>query len=273
MILSPVFGPKGQSAFGRYTGDRMNFLYRNLIGAVCLLAGCAYVEPLVQDFNMISIPQEQELGGQISRQITREMPVVQDASLNGRVRSIGHQLVNALPRRDFEYRFYVIQNKEPNAFTVPGGAIYVHTGLLKMTDDEELAGVIAHEIGHAFERHPTKALSRALGAAYLTDLLLKNQKTELKQLSFQLAEGGILTRYSRQDEREADELAFFLMKRARMNPEGLIRFLKRLQALERTSRVPIFSTHPSTPERIARLEALKASSQIPQLAPPQQSWY
>ena len=246
----------------------MNFLYRNLILAVCLLAGCAYIEPLVEDFNVISIPQEQELGGQISRQVTREMPVIQDPSLNARVRSIGHQLVNALPRRDFEYRFYVIENKEPNAFTIPGGAIYVHTGLLQMTDDEELAGVIAHEIGHAFERHPAKALSRTLGAAYLTDLLLKGQKEQLKKLSFQLAEGGLLTRYSRQDEREADEVAFFLLQRARMNPEGLIRFLKRLQALERTSPLPILSTHPPTPERIARLVALTARSETPQTAQP-----
>jgi predicted Zn-dependent protease len=223
-------------------------------------AGCAPLEPLIQDVNLISLEEERELGGKLAAEIEKEMKIVTDPGLVRPVKSIGARLVNALPRRDFDYQFSVVEDKEPNAFTIPGGRIYVHTGLLSIINDQdELAGVLAHEIGHAYERHPTKNLSRAYGMQYLVSLLLGGSQSQLRALALAAAGKGLLLKYTRSDEREADEVGFQLVKRAGFKTNGLLRFLIKLQNLSRGFALPAFlSSHPPTPERIARLQELEA---------------
>ncbi|HXV27901.1 MAG TPA: M48 family metallopeptidase [bacterium] len=223
------------------------------------LTGCAVLSPAVQNFNIVSVEDEKEIGGQVRQEITKEMVIVTDPAMNQRVKSIGNKIVKALPRRDFDYQFYVVKDDSPNAFTIPGGAIYVHTGLLRFaSDDNELAGVLAHEVGHAYARHPAKALSRAYGAEYLTQLVFKNQPGGFKGIALQLAKGGLLLKYGRQDEFEADELGYDFLKRAGIPTYGLLSFFGKLQNLQQGGvSIPFLSTHPPTPERIARLEALE----------------
>lgn len=224
------------------------------------LSGCAYVQPLIQDFNIISIPQEKELGTQISQQVRQEMTLSKDPALNTKVNQIGNKLVAALPRKDFEYQFFVVQEDSPNAFTIPGGKIFVHTGLMKLTDTDELAGVIGHEIGHAYERHPTKSLTRSYGMSYLSKLLLADNGGALKTLSLQLAQGGILNKYGRDDENEADAIGFFLVKKAGYPTDGLLRFMQKLALFEGENFTPaLFRTHPPTPERIEHLKELQTA--------------
>lgn len=234
----------------------------SILAALVFFGGCAYVEPFVQDFNVVSIPQEQAIGREIAAEIAKEMPLVEGTRANSLVQSIGQRLVNVLPRRDFDYRFYVVKDSTPNAFTIPGGSIYVHTGLLDFVSDEsELAGVLAHELGHAYDRHPAKGLSRQMGVQYLTQLLFQESQVQgqFKQMALQLAQGGFLTRYGREDERIADEMAYFILRRVgSYRTDGLLRFLRKLQSLDRgASPLPFLSSHPPTPERIARLEALE----------------
>ena len=226
-----------------------------------VLGGCAYLEPLVQDFNIISVSEERQLGQQFAEQISKEMVLVEDPQFTGPVRRIGSQLVAVLPHRDFDYHFYVVKDASPNAFTIPGGSIYVHTGLFKLVgDDSELAGVLGHEIGHAYERHPAKAMSRSYGADFLTNLLLGSKNNnQIRSAALQIAKGGILTRYSREEELVADEVGYHLIRRAGYPGDGLVRFLKKLQS--QGSGLSILSTHPPTPERVARLEALQRQDQ------------
>ncbi len=227
-----------------------------------LLPGCAYVEPLVQDFNIISVADETKIGQQAASEVAREMVIIEDPLLSAKVRSIGNRLVQALPRRDFDYHFYVVKEDSPNAFTIPGGSIYVHTGLLKFVeDDNELAGVMAHEIAHAFARHPVKGISRAYGAQYLSSLLFPGNQSQLKAFALKLTQGGLLTRYGREDELQADEIGYYLLKPAGFQTDGLLRFFGKLQNLEsRGFSIPFLSSHPPTPERIARLQALERNS-------------
>ena len=236
--------------------------------ALVFCGGCAYVEPFVQEFNIISIPQEREIGRQIAQEISKEMPLVEGTRADAFVQSVGRRLVSVLPRRDFAYRFYVVKDAAPNAFTIPGGSIYVHTGLLDFVSDEsELAGVLAHEIGHAYDRHPAKALSRQMGVQSLTQLLFQETQAQgqFRQMALQLAQGGFLTRYGREDERIADEMAYSILRRAGgYRTDGLLRFLKKLQSLDQgATPLAFLSSHPPTPERIARLEALERGGAYP----------
>ncbi|MBI3317419.1 MAG: M48 family metalloprotease [Candidatus Omnitrophica bacterium] len=225
-----------------------------------LANGCAYVDPLIQDFNVVSVDQERQLGEQMAAQIEGEMAFSRDAAAQQRVQKVGQRLVASLNRRDFNYEFFVVQDKDPNAFTIPGGKIYVHTGLLQFADNEsEIAGVIGHEIAHAYLRHPAKGISRQLGAQQLAGLLFKDTQGKLKTLALQMAGGGILTRYSRQDEYEADEIGYQILKSSGYKTDGLLRFLRKLQGLQTGSASPLafLSTHPPTPDRIARLESME----------------
>lgn len=229
-----------------------------ILPVLVFLMGCAAVEPLVQNFNIISVEDERKIGTQVQPEIAKEVVIIDDPVLNQRVRSLGNRIVQVLPRRDFDYQFYVVKDDSPNAFTIPGGTIYVHTGLLRFaTDDNELAGVLAHEIGHAYARHPAKALSRAYGVDYLTSLVFK-QPGRSGGVALQLAKGSLLLKYGREDEFQADELGYNFLRRAGMPTSGLLQFFRKLQNLQRGGRsIPFLSSHPPTPERIARLESLE----------------
>ncbi len=248
--------PQGEVA------QKLNYVHNLSLwtaSAMLLFSGCATVAPVVQNFNIISVEDEKKIGGEVRQEITKEMVIVTDPGMNNRVRSLGQRIVQALPRRDFDYQFYVVKEDSPNAFTIPGGAIYVHTGLLKFaTDDNELAGVLAHEVGHAYARHPAKGLSRAYGVEYLTSLLFKNQPSGFRGIALQIAKGGLLLKYGREDEYQADELGYTFLRRAGMPTSGLLTFFRKLQNLQKGGvAIPFLSSHPPTPDRIARLEALE----------------
>lgn len=232
-----------------------------LILAIAATAGCTTVNEYVRDFNFVSVSDETKIGTEMSAEIAKQMKILPaSAPEAGRVRDIGKKLVAALPQREFTYTFDVVEDKTPNAFTIPGGHIYVHTGILSFADnDDEIAGVIAHEIAHAYERHPAKGLSRQYGVDYLSRLLFKQNQNQVKELALKIAKQGILTKYSRSDENQADEVAFLLLKKTGYSQDGLLLFFKKLARLKTGYSIPLLSTHPPTPERIARIETLKAN--------------
>ncbi len=230
------------------------YFYLLILGAT--LTSCAYVDPLIQDANIVSIPDEIQIGQQMQTEVAKSMAVTQDAHLT----AIGNRLVAALPEKQFDYHFYVVANNEPNAFTIPGATIYTHSGLLKFANDEnEIAGVLAHEIGHAYQRHPAKAITRQTGLSTLASKVGGANAGAIKQMALQIAGTGALNFYSRKDESEADAIGFDLLRRAGYPTDGLTRFLQKLLKATNGQQTPIFlSSHPPTPERIAALKALAA---------------
>ena len=221
------------------------------------LSSCAYIDPLIQDVNVVSIADENQISVQMQSEVAKAMKIVEDSKLTTPVRQIGNRLVAALPRKDFDYQFYVVADNSPNAFTIPGGKIYVHTGLMQFVADEsELAGVLAHEIGHAYERHPAKSMTRQIGLSQLATRVGGNSGA-IKQMALKIAGTGALNFYGREDEREADRIGFNLLRQTGYPTNGLTRFLQKLLPLQNGKTPPAFlSTHPPTPERIAALEAL-----------------
>lgn len=239
----------------------MNKILSLFLISIYILGGCAHVEKVgtyVQDINLVSVEDEKKIGVQMNEQIASEMTIVTDAAPNQRVNKIGQELLAALPEKKFETKFYVVKDDTPNAFAVPGGSIYIHTGLLDFTDDDELAGVMAHELAHVQERHPSKNLTRIYGAEFISGLLVKDDANQMKKLALDIAKGGVLAKFSRDDESEADELGYEIIEKTGYSEDGLVKFLSKLEAAGGSKPFLVFlSTHPSTSDRIEKLEELE----------------
>jgi len=173
-----------------------------------------------------------------------------------RVQRIGQRIARVSDRQDLAYRFGVIRDKELNAFTLPGGTIYVNTGTLEKATDEELAAVIAHEVGHVAARHVVKHLQADLGFAAVLQLAgaagVGPESAKIADSLYGLFSKG----FSRQDELEADRLGIRYARKAGYDPHAMISFFEKIQAehpegaLEKTFNWQ--ATHPLTSERIAR---------------------
>ena len=213
----------------------------------------------VNNINIFTDEEEIQLGLQFSHQIEREMQMYSDSVVNAYIAQLGQHLVNHSQRQDITYHFKVVNTEAVNAFAVPGGYLYVNIGLIRAAESEsELAGVIGHEIGHVVGKHGVKQLTRQLGLAAVIQLALGEDQSKLEQIVTGLAANGILMKYSRDAEREADEYAVQEMYDAGIDPEGLAIFFERLLNLQRRSPSKLeqlFSTHPPTIERVTTIRS------------------
>lgn len=218
------------------------------------------------DFNLISIEEEWQLGQQLSQDIEKQIKLNNDPAVNAYVRSVGQRIVaqSPAPFHQLPWQFHVVDDPAINAFAIPGGHVYVHTGLIANADNaSELAGVMAHEISHVVARHSTEQLSRQYGLSILAGVALGQNPGQLTQIAAQIVAGGALARFSREAEREADELGIKAMAAAGFNPIGMATMFEELLEHSKgdSGRVAqFFSTHPLTEERVR--DARKRAQQI-----------
>lgn len=173
-----------------------------------------------------------------------------------RVQTIGRRIAQVSDRKDLPYRFGVIRDKGLNAFALPGGTIYIHTGTLEKATDEELAAVMAHEVGHVAARHAVKHLQADLGFAAILQLAgaagVGPESAKIANSLYGLFRKG----FSRQDELEADRLGIRYARKAGFDPRAMISFFEKIQAEHPEEALgKAFnwqSTHPLTSERIAK---------------------
>lgn len=243
---------------------RQGAVYRlMLLSAAVGLGGCVQshfnLATRHQDYTLTSTDKEVAVGRKLARRVEQELPLLEDAQVQERVRSLGSRIAGVCDRRELIYQFAVVAEDAPNAFSLPGGYVFLHNGLVKETaNDEELAGVIAHEVAHIVARHAVKRYEASLGLQAAQLLTLATRQGELAHgisvagLSAQLA-------YARQDELEADRLAVKYLRAAGFNPTGVLTFLEKLKELERDNtqylprgvvRPHYARTHPFIPERI-----------------------
>jgi beta-barrel assembly-enhancing protease len=223
-----------------------------------MLAGCASGGG---GFNLVSIEEEWKLGQQLEADIARQMPVVRDAAANAYINKLGQQLVAASGHQlaQLPWKFHVIDSPEVNAFNIPGGHVYVTTGLIGAADTAaELAGVVGHEIAHGMERHATENMTKAYGLNIVAALLLGQNPAAYQQILAQILGGGAMARFGREAERESDRLGTRYMAAAGYNPMGMVTMFEEL--LRRRQSQPgavekFFSTHPLTEDRIAAVQA------------------
>src|SRR5438552_15081693 len=190
-------------------------------------------EPIKPGFNLFSKQQDVQLGQQAAAEVRKQYQVVPNQELQDYVRRVGERLAATPDAREsgFPFTFTLVNDKSINAFALPGGPTFVHTGLILAADNEaQVAGVLAHEISHVILRHGTNQASKAnliqipallAGAVTGSDLLA--QLTNLGAV-------GFLLKFSRTAESEADALGTRIMNEAGYNPVEMARFFEKLQA-------------------------------------------
>jgi predicted Zn-dependent protease len=207
---------------------------------------------------LLNESDEIKLGTQLHREVTKKYSLT-DVGLD-RVERIGQRCARASLRPNMLYRFHVVQSREINGFSLPGGHVYVTTALLKLANDNELASVLAHEVGHIVARHSLKTLkqsqeyndiARSLGE--LTGVA-GNVARDLGVTLGQIVGAGLLTFHTRDEEREADFLGVRTMPKAGFDPQAMVTIFQKLQRIEQENSSllgSLFSDHPDADERIA----------------------
>ncbi len=214
---------------------------------------------------LINTPAEVSLGADMDKEVRKTMRIVENPTMVCRLNRIGNKLTYYCDRQDLIYYFNLVKDDELNAFAIPGGYIYVNTGLFNSATDDELAGVIAHEIGHIAARHSVKQIQASLGYQILMNLVLgiysKQSMGQAMDIVYNLVNLG----YSRKDETLADTLAVKYTRKAGFNPEGIVTFfekLKKEEARKGSGQPFVFlRSHPPIDERISHVKQLINSGQ------------
>lgn len=234
------------------------FLFCLLPSAFCLfLSGCSTEYSVVtgeQETYFYSTDKEVALGESISRQVEHEYKLVDDPLIQKRVEDIGRKIASVCDRKELDYKFKVLEDPEVNAVSLPGGFVYINKGLIEKTSgDDELAGVIAHEVGHITARHSIKKLQGVMGYSLLRVLTLVVPGSGAVNTTADAAFNELMLGYSREDELLSDQLGARYSKLAGYDPQGMITFLEKLDQINK--RRPLqpksyFKTHPYVPDRI-----------------------
>ena len=218
----------------------------------------------------LSIPKEKKLGEELAVAAKKELDFINDRVVVGYVRRIGNEIVASAGPQPFDYTFYVIQADSINAFAMPAGHIYVHSEtILKARNVSELAGVIAHEIGHVAKRHIAQNYNRARNTSVLQQVAVigvgvaaGGNAAGAANILTGLGAMAYLNRFTREAEAEADAFAVETMAPAGYHPSGLLTFFVTLQNEGGDAPPAFLSDHPTTRERIETGKALIDSMQL-----------
>lgn len=209
---------------------------------------------------MISTDSEVEMGKSIHESIIQKYKLARDSAQIGNVRRIGERVAGISDRQDYEYHFYVLEDDEMNAFTTPGGNVYIYTGLLeRLKSDDQIASVLAHEVGHCAARHTVKKFQAALGYDLVSTIVLgsigEGTARQITELSSSAVMSIVFSAYGRRDEYQADQLGIKYMYRACFNPRAAIETFNILEAGSNGPDVPlILRSHPYISDRIRMVE-------------------
>lgn len=223
---------------------------------------------LLLAITLVSVQEEIEIGKQTDAQVRQQMPELRDSQTTAYIRALGQQLSRGAPGPKYPYRFSVADYREINAFALPGGPVWIHRGVLQSaTNESQVAGVLAHEIAHVAQRHAADQLTKAMmtnwGLSALGAILGNSGGAGTAQVAAGLLANGVFLKFSRDDEREADEVGLQIVKRAGWDSRGMIELfeiLRKEQSRDPGSVEVFFSSHPSPQDRIARLQAQAARS-------------
>ena len=214
-------------------------------------------------FNLFSKAQDVQLGKEAAAEIEKQYEVVSNPELQRYIDTIGKRLTSSRRASDFPYSFKVVSDDSINAFALPGGPMFIHTGLIKAAENEaQLAGVMAHEISHVALRHGTNQVSKAnliqLPAALGGQMAGGGLLGTIAQAGIGIGANSALMKFSRGAETQADTNGTLILSDAGYNPLEMARFFEKLGADgAKQSRVAeFFSSHPSPGNRVKAVEGL-----------------
>lgn len=239
---------------------------RNAVLAVLLVGtvacgGRRAGDPLKPGFNVYSKDQDVQLGRQAAQQVAQQVDIVDNRQLQQYIDTVGQRLAKQTGAGGYPYEFTLINDPAINAFALPGGPIFVNSGLIAAAENEaQLAGVLAHEIAHVALRHATSQASKAnllqVPAALAAAMIGQGSVgAQLGQAGLGFGLNTLMLRYSRGAEEEADALGARIMAAAGYNPIEMARFFEKLEG-EGGPRAPQFlSSHPNPGNRVKDVQA------------------
>lgn len=234
--------------------------------SLCVLLMVAWSTPAWA----ISLKEEHKLAREFMKYIFRTHELIDDPTIVGYVDRMGQKILAGMPEQPFKYHFYVIKEESYNAFAIPAGHIFIHSGLLAaMESEDELAGILGHEIAHVVSRHISKRIERskkidlATMAGMVAGIFIgaaTGDGAAAQTLAFGAAAAGQTASlaYSREDEAQSDQLGLQYIQRAGYDPKGLITILKKIRSKQwfSSKQIPTYMmTHPALEERIVWIDS------------------
>jgi beta-barrel assembly-enhancing protease len=207
---------------------------------------------------LLPVSEENKLGAQMKKEVEKELKVHKSEEVQSYLERLGNKI--AKKARDkpegIKFTFTVIDDdKTINAFAIPGGHIYVYSGLMKAASDEaELAGVVGHEIAHVTQRHIAERLVAQYGLQTVLGLALGKDPGLLGQIAAQVGGTGALLKFTRDQESEADARGLPYMVAAGYDPDAMVSFFKKLQKGEGSGALVFLSDHPLPSDRVEALQ-------------------
>src|SRR5437764_1617106 len=212
-------------------------------------------------FNLFSKEQDVQVGQESAAQVRQQMPMLKGPFLNQYVNNVGKRLANATEAKDsgFPFTFEVVADPSINAFALPGGPMFINSGLLKAVDNEaQLAGVMGHEMSHVILRHGTNQASKSqmiqLPAVLGSRVAGGSMLGRLGQLGIGLGANSVLLKFSRTAESQADLTGSHLMAESGYNPMAMARFFEKLSSQGGSRGLQFFSDHPNPGNRERAIE-------------------
>jgi predicted Zn-dependent protease len=233
------------------------------IGAVLFAGGYFFVRQIAKsDIDLtyeVSIKQEEQLGDLFKDMVENKYSSIKDNKADSALQLITQRLVKALDSTKYRYEFNLLRSEDINAFTIPGANIYVFAGLIKLAETpEEVAAVLAHEIGHAEKRHVVNKMMKELSITAIVSVLSGGDPSVLTQVLKEI----IGTSFDRKQEEEADAFALELLEKAGVAPKSLARFFERLNEkdMDYNKNLEILMTHPHNDKRIEQARRYKTKN-------------
>ncbi|HME70659.1 MAG TPA: M48 family metalloprotease [Myxococcota bacterium] len=210
----------------------------------------------------VSVEQEREWGYEFDREIAKKVTLIDDPIVVGFLNDLGQDIVRGIEPQPFIYRFRVILDPTLNAFAVPGGYVYIHSGtILAASSLDELAGVVGHEIGHVKGRHIARMQEKMAIPQLLAGIVGMGAAVAAKNagpaVAAQAVNVAMQLQFSREFEAEADDMGMTFMSRAGYDPQGMAHFFEKIQAEERPGAIeipPYLYSHPALKDRIKSVE-------------------